>query len=312
MKNRSIVLAVILLCVLCTGLMYHSQAGNPIDKKLIIVTTTSILADTIKNIVGNTASVISLMGPGIDPHMYRARESDVHTLANADIIFYNGLHLEGKMGQVLEGMNRFVPTYAVADALDISLLHNADFDGLYDPHIWFDVSLWIVVAHYIEQKLCENDSINADVYRCNGASYRNVLSQLHTYVQNRMNSIPHEHRILVTAHDAFSYFGKVYDCQVVALQGLSTDSDISTTDVQKLAAYIAQKKIKTIFVETSIPERSLRAVQNAVAAYGWHVNIGDELYSDALGDQKSPANNYYNMIRYNVDVIVNALYHNKK
>jgi len=276
--------------------------------KLTIVATTSVLADAVHNIVRDTdVQVYSLMGPGIDPHLYRARESDVHKLAAADLVVYNGLHLEGKMGQVLEGMHRFTVVVNASDALDKALLREADFEGLYDPHIWFDVSLWIFVVRHIQEKIMILDPEHADIYKKNGDEYIVQLKLLHTYVQQRVAEIDPQKRILITAHDAFGYFGQAYGFTVVGLQGLSTDCDISTKDVQELADYIVKKQISTIFVESSIPERTLRAVQNAVHAQGWQVDIGAELYSDALGDEKSGMASYIDMVRYNVDAIVNGL-----
>lgn len=277
------------------------------QKKLTIVATTSMLTDAVANIVGDTAQVHGLMGCGIDPHLYRARESDVHKLAAADLVVYNGLHLEGKMGQVLEGMNRFTKVINASKAIDKAQLRQVDFEELCDPHIWFDVPLWIAVVRYIQDAIMQVDPVHADIYKQNGDSYIAQLEQLHTYVQKRIDELQPHQRILVTAHDAFGYFGDAYDFKVVGLQGLSTDSDISTADIQHLADYIVQNKISTIFVESSIPQRSLVAVQHAVAAQGWQVALGDELYSDALGDEESGAETYLGMVKYNVDTIVDAI-----
>ena len=277
------------------------------QKQLTIVATTSMLADAVRNIVGDHMIVHGLMGCGIDPHLYRARESDVHKLAAADLIIYNGLHLEGKMGQVLEGMNHFTKVVNVSHAIDKQNLRVADFDELYDPHIWFDVTLWISVVHYIQISVMQLDEVHAEIYKKNGEMYIAQLKQLHEYVCKRVAELQSQQRILVTAHDAFGYFGDAYGFEVIGLQGLSTDSDISTRDIQQLADYIVQKKIPTIFVESSIPARSLMAVQQAVMAQGWHVAIGDELYSDALGDEESGVSEYIAMVKYDVDTIVDAL-----
>jgi manganese/zinc/iron transport system substrate-binding protein len=276
-------------------------------KNLTIVATTSIIADCVRRIVGGHVTVHGLMGPGVDPHLYRARESDVHKLAGADLVLYNGLHLEGKMGQVLEGMQRFTPTVAVAQNIETTKLRTAEFEDLYDPHIWFDVALWIMVVRHIQQCVIALDPAHEDVYKKNGDDYVAELQQLHAYVQKRVNEIEQEKRILITAHDAFGYFGAAYGFEVVGLQGLSTDCDISTKDIQQLADYIVEHKVPTIFVETSIPQRSIAAVQNAVQARGWNVVIGPELYSDALGDNTTSASSYIGMVKYNVDAIVDAL-----
>lgn len=285
--------------------MYHTQ--DTTKKRITIVATTSIIADSVRRVIGDHIVVHSLMGPGIDPHLYRARESDVHKLAAADLVFYNGLHLEGKMGQVLDGMQRFARTIAVASCLDVTMLRAADFSELYDPHIWFDILSWIAVVSYIQQSVIALDPANEDIYKKNGDDYVRELEQLHLYVQNRVNEIDVSKRILITAHDAFGYFGAQYGFEVVGLQGLSTDCDISARDIQQLADYIVDNAVPTIFVESSIPQRAIVAVQNAVCARGWSVQIGPELYSDALGDDTTTACSYVGMIKYNVDAIVDSL-----
>src|SRR5579872_585471 len=295
-----------IICFLGTYIGFDCSK-NKDTQELTIVATTSMLADAVRTITGDTIMVYGLMGPGIDPHVYRARESDVHTLATADMVIYNGLHLEGKMGHVLQGMERFTKVVNVSKALHKEQLRCAEFDDLYDPHVWFDISLWIKVVQYIQQQIIALDPEHAHVYQKNGDSYITQLEQLHTYIHYRVNEIDPHKRILITAHDAFGYFGAQYGFDVVGLQGLSTDCDISTKDVQQLADFIVEKRVPTIFVESSIPQRALVAVQNAVRARGWEVAIGDELYSDALGDQTSGASSYIEMVKYNVDTIVEAL-----
>jgi manganese/zinc/iron transport system substrate-binding protein len=304
------IVALSVVVFLMSLLLYMQRDHNtqmPSHKQLIIVATTSMLADAVHNIVGDQIMVHGLMGPGIDPHLYRAKESDVHKLAAADLVIYNGLHLEGKMGQVLHGMQRFTRVCAAADALQKEQLRCAEFDNLYDPHIWFDVLLWIEVVRYIQQSVIALDPEHADVYQKNGDEYIAQLEQLHKYVQQRVNELDVHHRILITAHDAFGYFGARYGFEVVGLQGLSTDCDISTKDIQQLADFIVEKKTPTIFVESSIPQRALVAVQNAVHARGWNVQLGAELYSDALGDERSGASSYVAMVKYNIDAITNSL-----
>ncbi len=291
----------------CVFLCVHRVHDAAIQKKLTIVATTSIIADAVRKIVGDHIVVHGLMGPGVDPHLYRARESDVHKLAAAGLVLYNGLHLEGKMGQVLEGMQQFTQTVGVASCLDTTMLRAGDFVNLYDPHIWFDVALWIGVVRFIQQSVIALDPDHADIYIKNGDDYIRELEQLHAYVHIRVNEIDVKKRILITAHDAFGYFGAAYDFKVVGLQGLSTDCDISTRDIQQLADYIVNNAVPVIFVESSISQRTIVAVQNAVRARGWSVQIGPELYSDALGDDTTSAENYIGMIKYNVDAIVDSL-----
>jgi manganese/zinc/iron transport system substrate-binding protein len=302
-KMLAIVISIGLMAFFCAA---HKHVTIKQEKKVIVVTT-NIIADTVKNIVGDAATVHALMGCGVDPHLYRARESDVHKLASADIIFYNGLHLEGKMATMFTGMNRFTKTVAVADALEKSMLRVADFDDMYDPHVWFDVTLWIRVVRFIQEHMMMIDWCNAEVYKKNGDAYIQKLELLDNYVRERMSTIQHDTRIIVTAHDAFGYFGRAYNCNVIGLQGLSTDAEISTKDVQTLASYIVEKKIKALFLESSVPSRAIIAVQKAVEAQGWSVAIGDELFSDSLGDGTTHASTYCAMIKYNVDTFVRYL-----
>jgi len=295
-------------CVFGMLVFFRTQGVHGQQQKVLtIVATTSMLADVVQMIVCDNAHVYSLMGPGVDPHLYRARESDVHKLAAADLVVYNGLHLEGKMGQVLEGMQRFTTVVNASDVLNKDKLRVAEFENLYDPHIWFDVNLWILVVRYIQEKIIQLDQEHAALYKKNGDEYIRELEQLHNYVQARVAEVAPEKRILITAHDAFGYFGAQYGFEVVGLQGLSTDCDISTKDIEELADYIVEQSIPTIFVESSIPERTLIAVRNAVAARGHRVEFGTELYSDALGDEQSGAFSYIGMVKHNVDAIVDAL-----
>ncbi len=306
-KYIGIALIIVSTIGLILFLRQQSQYKADEQKKLVIIATTSMLVDAVRNIVRDHMVVHGLMGCGIDPHVYRARESDVHKLAAADLVIYNGLHLEGKMGNILEGMNHFTKVINVSHAIDKQNLRTADFDELYDPHIWFDVNLWIEVVRYIQGAVMQLDEEHSDIYKKNGDEYINELEQLHEYVQQQAAKLQPQQRNLVTAHDAFGYFGDAYGFEVVGLQGLSTDSDISTRDIQQLADYIVEKSIPTVFVETSISTRSMRAVQEAVAAQGWQIALGDELYSDALGDEESSAATYIDMVKHNVDIIVDAL-----
>jgi manganese/zinc/iron transport system substrate-binding protein len=247
------------------------------------------------------------MGPGVDPHLYKARESDVRALANADIIFYNGLHLEGKMADLLAGMNNKVKTVAVSKALTDEDLLKTNFKGTYDPHIWHDVKLWIKVIENIKEILCASDNKCCDSFEKNSQKYIEQLKHLDSVIKQQVEQIPKRRRILVTAHDAFSYLGKAYGLKVIALQGISTDSEVSTRDIQYLVRYIVKNKIPAIFVESSVPHRNVQAVQKAVEANGWYVAIGPELYSDSLGAAHSHASSYMDMMKHNIDAIVSAL-----
>lgn len=285
----------------------YTQTNKPFS----IVCTTSMIADTLRELVGDDAHVTGLMGPDVDPHLYRAREHDIHTLASADLIVYNGLHLEGKLADVLQSMDRYVPTVGLANHLDSSrFIASDEYDTLYDPHIWFDVTIWIEVTQIMRDALMKYDPEHADAYQKRAATYIQKLQDLDTFIRDEVAKLAPNQRKLVTAHDAFHYFGRAYGFEVVALQGISTESEAGIKDVQELVDYIVMHKIRAIFVEASIPERNIQAVQHAARARGWEVSIGDELYSDALGPEESDAGSYSGMVKHNVQAIISALHGN--
>ena len=281
----------------------------PIRNVSTIVCTTNIIGDAVKHIVKDRVPVTVLMHVGIDPHVYRAKESDVHAIASADIIFYNGLHLEGKMGEIFEHMRTCIPTIAVCDALPKSNLIESEFEEVYDPHVWHDVSLWITIVHHIGDCLSAHYPQHADAFKQNTRVYSAQLHELDAYVRNKSNELPAHKRIVVTGHDAFSYFGRSYGFRVVGLQGISTDCQVSGRDMINLTSYIVENNISALFLESSIPSCHIEAIQRAVAARGQTVTIGDELFSDSLGHLGTTASTYHGMITHNIDTIVNALKH---
>ncbi|HEX6926222.1 MAG TPA: zinc ABC transporter substrate-binding protein [Longimicrobiaceae bacterium] len=272
------------------------------------VATTGMIADIVKNVGGEHVSVVALMGPGVDPHLYKAREGDVRRLWRSRIIFYNGLHLEARMAEVLAHMDERTPTVAVAQAVDSTqLLAPPGFSGAYDPHIWFDVRFWMDATEAVRDGLTAVDPAHAEDYARNADAYVERLEELHAYVLRRAAEVPPERRVLVTAHDAFNYFGRAYGFEVRGLQGISTASEAGTADVQALADLIVQRRIPAIFVESSIPQRTIEAVRAAVQARGFEVRIGGQLYSDAMGSPGTPEGTYIGMVRHNIDTIVDAL-----
>jgi len=277
------------------------------DGKLNIVTTTTMITDLVKNIGGDLVNVNGLMGSGVDPHLYKASEGDVTKLVNADVIFYNGLHLEGKLVEVFEKMKTQSPI-ALADGLDKSGLIGSDyFASNYDPHVWFNISYFKQFAKKVTQVLIEKDPENAVRFSENEKKYLQQLEDLQIKTSSTIETLPKEKRILVTAHDAFNYFGKNYGFNVVGLQGLSTATEAGVQDVQKLATFIIENKVKAIFVESSVPKRTIEALQAAVKSKGHDVVIGGTLYSDALGNAGTVEGTYIGMFEYNVNTIVNAL-----
>jgi manganese/zinc/iron transport system substrate-binding protein len=305
---RSVLLLASLLLSACVTSGRGSQL--PISERTVnVVTTTGMIADIARNVGGERVQVTALMGPGVDPHLYKASEGDVIRLQEADVILYNGLHLEAQMGDVLERLNEFgLKTVAVTDKIDRSLLQSPpEFQGNFDPHVWFDVSLWMKAVEQVRETLMELDPGHASLYQSNAEGYLAELGNLHQYVLDQANSVPEEQRILITAHDAFNYFGRAYGFEVRGLQGISTEAQAGTADVQALANFIVERRIPAVFVESSVPQRNVEAVQAAVNAKGFEVRIGGSLFSDAMGSEGTPEGTYVGMVRHNIDTIVTAL-----
>jgi manganese/zinc/iron transport system substrate-binding protein len=300
MKKNIICLFVIFL-VAC-------KAPTKSSGKLKVVVTTSMLTDLVKNIGGDLIDVQGLMGAGVDPHLYKASEGDVSKLFNADVIFYNGLHLEGKLVAVFEKMEAQKTTVALGEFLAKEGLIGSDyFASNYDPHVWFNIQYFKEFSDKVTSVLSEKDPKNAASFTANNLAFQQELDLLHTAVVNTIATLAPEKRILVTAHDAFNYFGKAYGFKVVGLQGLSTATEAGVQDVQKLSEYIIANKVKAIFIESSVPRRTIEALEAAVLSKGHQVSIGGSLYSDALGDGGSVEGTYVGMFLYNVKTIVNAL-----
>ncbi len=267
-----------------------------------------MIADILEYIGGERLTVISLMGPGIDPHLYKASEGDVNRMSSADIIFYNGLRLEGKMAEILEKLQSRIKTVAVAEGVPEDLLRSSEvYQGNYDPHIWFDVSLWTKAVEYVADELKKFDPENEAIYEKNLQSYRSQLSKLHERVIKILDTVPEAQRVLVTAHDAFGYFGDAYGFEVRGLQGISTASETGAADVQDLAEFIVERQIPAIFVETSVPQRYIEALQAAVRSRGFQVVVGGSLFSDAMGNPGTDEGTYLGMVKHNISTIVTAL-----
>jgi manganese/zinc/iron transport system substrate-binding protein len=276
--------------------------------RFTVVATTSMIGDAVQHIVGDHAKVIILMGPGVDPHAYKATQQDVKHLLNADIVFYNGLHLEGKMADVLYKLSKKRPVYAAGDALrPEQQLVDPNFSIGIDPHIWFDVRLWQQAVQHMSEQLQAADAEAAVYYKENTIHYLQQLEDLHKATLEAIQQIPPTQRVLITAHDAFGYFGRAYNMEVRGLQGISTVSECGLKDVTDLVKFIIQRNIKAIFLETSVPEKPLHAVVEGCRNYGHKVVVGGYLYSDALGQPGTPEGSYEGMVQANVQAIVNAL-----
>src|SRR5918995_6321663 len=269
---------------------------------IAVVTTIGMITDAVERVGGERVAVEGLMGAGIDPHLYKASEGDLRRLERADVIFYGGLHLEAKMADVFERIGEQRATRAVTDGIRRDdLLRPAAFEGSYDPHVWFDVRLWIRAVETVRNELMELDPKSARLYLRNANAYVAELEQLDAYVRRQAAQVPRDRRVIITAHDAFNYFGRAYDFEVRGLQGISTAAEAGAGDVQDLAEFIAERRIPAVFVESSVSPRTIQAVREAVRARGFDVRIGGSLFSDAMGDEGTPEGTYVGMVRHNID-----------
>ena len=301
-KQGTMLWIFILLCAL------GCDAPERGDGRIEVVCTTGMVADLARNIGGDRIAVVGMMGPGVDPHYYKASQGDLAKLTGADLILFNGLFLEGKMENIFAKMARSKQVLAVAKKIpEERLLRPPEFEGNFDPHIWFDVSLWAQTIEPVVARLSALDPDGASVYRQNGTRYRARLDSLHQWVVEQVERLPEASRVLITAHDAFGYFGRAYGVEVIGLQGISTVADYGVNDVTRLVDLIVEREVKAIFVESSVPVRSIEAVREGCLGRGFQVKIGGTLYSDAMGAAGSGADTYVGMVESNVNTMVGAL-----
>jgi len=278
-----------------------------------VACTTTIVADLVQHVGGDRVSVQTIMGPGVDPHRYQPAPSDIRKLESAHLVFYSGLHLEGKMTDTFDKSNGRMRAFAVTRGIPKESLREAEpgSDAHHDPHVWFDVKLWSKCVDVVREELTNLDQAGADHYRRNAEAYVKELDSLDAEIRAKLQTVSIPKRILVTSHDAFGYFGRAYGYEVRGLQGVSTASETGTTDVQSLARFIGEQRIPAIFTETSTPAGGLKAVldvcdrdyKHAVKLIGGE----DALFSDALGEPGKAGATYPDMIRHNANVIVGAL-----
>ncbi|MDN6297067.1 MAG: zinc ABC transporter substrate-binding protein [Halomonas sp.] len=275
---------------------------------LNVVTTIGMIADVAGEVGGECVNVNPMMGPGVDPHLYQASASDVKTLRDADQILYSGYSLEGQLGEVLDKFSEQKTTVAVSPAsIDPSeLLTAQDIYGI-DPHLWMDVSLWARTVDTIGETFIKARSACADAIQANAADYSAQLDALHQWVEQSIASIPEEQRILVTAHDAFNYFGRAYDIEVEGIQGISTATETGIADIRRMADVVIEREVPAVFIESTINPRTVQAVIDAAQKRGHEVEIGGQLYSDAMGESGTADGTYIGMLYANTRAIVEAL-----
>lgn len=284
-------------------------AAAPSKSPYKVVTTVGMITDVVRQVAGDKAEVTGLIGPGVDPHLYKPTRNDVAALQSADVIFYNGLMLEGKMADLLVKVaSGGKPVFAVTQKLDEKdLLEPAELEGHYDPHVWMDVAAWSKAVEVVAKALSEFDSGNAATYAANAERYQAELKKLHEYVRQVIGTIPKPQRVLITAHDAFNYFGRAYDIEVRGIQGISTESEAGLEDINRLVDFLVEREIRAVFVETSVAERNIRALVEGAKARGKAITVGGSLFSDAMGAAGTYEGTYIGMIDHNATLIARSL-----
>jgi manganese/zinc/iron transport system substrate-binding protein len=278
---------------------------------LYAVCTIGQVTEMVQRVGGEHVKAEGIMGPGVDPHLYTAVASDISRLSKADVIFYNGLHLEGRMAELFVKMARTRPALAVTERLqereDKRLRTPPDFEGLHDPHVWHDPMMWADCVTDVAEMLAEFDPPHAEDYRKNAEAYRKEIQELNQFCRDELATIPKERRVLVTAHDAFGYFGAAYDIEVFGLKGISTEEEKDLAHQEEIQRMLIERKVPAVFVETAVAARTVESLVEPARAAGHELKIGGELYADALGPADSDAATYAGMIRHNVRTITEAL-----
>jgi len=297
------------LSVMALGGCSERPGGTDDGETVRVVATVGMVADVVRNVAGDRAEVIGLMGPGVDPHLYSPTRSDVSALMGADVVFYNGLLLEGKMTDTLvRAATSGKPVYAVTEEIEEGYLLSPEaFEGHHDPHVWMDPGAWVETVDVIAGALIGVDPGGEGTFRANAAAYREELRALDAYAEKVLGSVPEAQRVLVTAHDAFNYFGRRYGFEVVGIQGISTESEAGVRDIERLVDLLVERGIGAVFVESTVSERNIRALIAGAEARGHTVTVGGELFSDAMGDAGTYEGTYVGMIDHNVTTIARAL-----
>lgn len=285
-----------------------------VGAKVRVVTSTSQIGDIVKNVAGEKVDLTILMGPGVDPHLYKATARDVITLQRADVILYNGLHLEGKLAETFAKLSKMGrKTVAVAESISADrLIPSADYEDAHDPHVWFDPQLWSTVVEAVEQALIETDPENTAAYQKGAEAYQAKVKALSDWAKARIETVPEDKRVLVTSHDAYNYFGRAFGFQVVGVQGVSTATEAGLADITNTSDFIKERGIPAIFVESSVSPSTIKRISRDSGAV-----VGGELFSDALGalgemhegadGESYDVGTYLGMFKYNVDTIVVSL-----
>lgn len=275
---------------------------------LQVVATTGMIADAARQVAGDLAQVTALMGPGVDPHSYRQTRSDIVAMTRADRVLWNGLYLEAQLERFFEDLSRRVPLSAVAEAVpEAARLSHADYEGRWDPHVWMAPELWRHAVEATRDALSSDRPEAGEAFAANTAAFVAEIEALHLYAAEALATVPEASRMLVTAHDAFGYFGRAYGIEVLGIQGISTESEAGLQRIRDLVDTLVRRDIRAVFVESSVSDRNMRALIEGAAARGHEVSIGGELFSDAMGAPGTYEGTYLGMIDHNVTTIARAL-----
>ncbi len=303
---------VVLLAFLLSGCQKAADlkptSGSETAQPIKVLATVGMVADLVKQIGGEHTRVKQLMGPGVDPHLYKATRDDMQQIMSADIVFSSGLMLEGRLEDTLNKVGEKKPVFAITSRLPVEMLLSPDEAGGHpDPHVWMDVAAWGICIDVIVDALSKHDAVHADIYKANAIPLRKQLRELHEYGLSSIASIPQSNRILVTSHDAFSYFGRAYGLEVIGVQGLSTESEAGLQRINELVDLLVERKVAAVFVESSVPQKNILALIDGAKSRGHDVKVGGELFSDAMGGEGTYEGTYVGMLDHNITTVTRAM-----
>jgi manganese/zinc/iron transport system substrate-binding protein len=313
LRQLALTLAAVMIVGGCRGSAKDqdaSTAGDAFsgDYPISAMATVGMVGDIVRHVGGEHIEVGQMMGAGVDPHRYVATSDDVRAILKADIVFYSGLMLEGKLADTLVKVARTKPVVAITELIDqTNLLEPEGMDGHFDPHVWMDVEAWSECVLAVENALVEFDPAHTDEYRANAKDYRDELSKLHAYGLEVIKTIPEGRRVLITSHDAFNYFGRAYGLDVQGVQGISTESEAGLQRTNELVDLIVAQNVAAVFVESSVPRKSIEALVQGARSKGLEIKVGGELFSDAMGADRTYEGTYVGMLDHNITLVTRAL-----
>lgn len=291
-----------------TALALAGTSLNAQEKPVTVVATTGMIADAARQVGGDLVEVKALMGPGVDPHAYRQTRTDILAATRADLVLWHGLYLEAQMEEFLLNLGENATVVAVGESVpEPELIAHEDYAGKFDPHVWMVPELWAHVVKGVRDALIEVAPQHAATFSDAATAHLSDIERLGVYARDSLGSVPEQARVLLSAHDAFGYFGRAYGFEVVGIQGISTESEAGLNRIKQLTDMLVSRDIRAVFVETSVSDRNVRALIEGAAAQGHDVEIGGELFSDAMGEPGTYEGTYLGMIDHNATVITDAL-----